>query len=680
MASTGSTVFALSAFFGICICVLLLLRHFIRLRTAPAYLLVPVFLAIALPASIALLVPIDLASRAEARRGIWLPERALLVCWRISYWLTFILPILGDFMDAGYRDPKGRLTYTLRTNAKYYLLVLGCAVGGLVYIIISYGFDLTAIKSLVMALAYVWGLVFAIYLMGHGLVAIPRRLIRSANISGSLRALQAKAPKVHDKMEESISVLEELQAQVTQLSKRKTGTARDFQEWIDDLAAGNELPESRIASDPIAREATARVPAIVTERYLADVTRRSIRAHHQRARYIQEWDLLVREASQLQNILDSEGSKRLTFGSHSSRFDPLTPYTRHVFYTRILPTASIVLGGFLALGSTCILLSEFIKWPAPQLSPVSLTVVHHPSNMHIGFGGQLTAAIWIFYMCLCTLSSLSDVPVWGGRALVARNTHSESVCWYALQVSKLTVPLSYNFLTFLPKQIHENTVFFQFLGRLINLTPLGAGFDFIFPIFILLPVCATLFNLYGRIKSVFGFNFFEEEEEESNGSGFRVGGWREGRDLINRELQGGPGSLGLSPRPSSDDAARAAPTLWVPPAERNENSSEQSSRPQAMRPTRPSARGPALEPTLPEDDENIFQLFGKRVKNTIDTIDKPKWMQPSSPTSSGRPFNFKKPKWMTGGDTPEPSSNGGDGNSTLDRLFGGRSNDGQVRL
>lgn len=583
-------------------------------------------------------------------------------------------------MDAGYRDPKDRLTYSLQRNARYYLIVLGCAVGGLVYIIISYGFNLTAVKSLVMALAYVWGLVFAIYLMGHGLVAIPRRLIRNANISSSLRIIQAKAPKVHDKMEESISILEELQAQITQLSKRKTGTARDFQEWIDDLAAGNELPESRIASDPIAREATARVPAVVTERYLADLTRRSSRAHHRRARYIQEWDILVREASRLQNILDSEGSKSLTFSHRSSRINLLTPYTRYILYTRILPIASIALGGFLALGSICILLSEFIKWPAPQLSPVSLTVVHHPSNKHIGFGGQLTAAIWIFYMCLCTLSSLSDVPVWGGRALVVRNTHSESACWYALQVSKLTVPLSYNFLTFLPKHIHESTVFFQFLGRLINLTPLGAGFDFIFPIFILLPIFATLFNLYGRIKSVFGFNFFEGEEEESNASGFGVGGWREGRDLINRELQGGPGSLGLSPAPSSDDAARPAPTLWVPPAERNENYSEPSSRRQATRSNRPPVRGPALDPIVPEDDENIFQLFGKRVRNTFDTIDKPKWMQPSSPTSGGRPFNFKKPKWMTGGDTSEPSGSGGDGNSSLDRLFGGRSNDGQVRL
>ena len=38
----------------------------------------------------------------------------------------------------------------------------------------------------------------------------------------------------------------------------------------------------------------------------------------------------------------------------------------------------------------------------------------------------------------------------GNRALVKRQTYAESACWYSLQVAKLTVPLSYNFITMLP--------------------------------------------------------------------------------------------------------------------------------------------------------------------------------------------------------------------------------------
>jgi hypothetical protein len=91
----GSEIFALVALLVISLVVLLILRHYLPLRTTPAYLLVPIFFALWLPASIVLLVPIDLASNARDQdagsRGIWLFDRVLLVSWRICYWLTFAL-------------------------------------------------------------------------------------------------------------------------------------------------------------------------------------------------------------------------------------------------------------------------------------------------------------------------------------------------------------------------------------------------------------------------------------------------------------------------------------------------------------------------------------------------------------------------------------------------------------
>lgn len=91
--SLGSDTFALLALASITTFVLLLLRHFLPLRTTPAYLILPIFLALALPISIILLVPIDLASSSrtdeEALRGIWLPQGVVLVAWRLTYWLTF---------------------------------------------------------------------------------------------------------------------------------------------------------------------------------------------------------------------------------------------------------------------------------------------------------------------------------------------------------------------------------------------------------------------------------------------------------------------------------------------------------------------------------------------------------------------------------------------------------------
>lgn len=91
----GSTIFALLALLIISLIVLAILRHYLPLRTTPGFYLVPIFFALWLPSIVVVLVPIDLASSAttddEATRGIWLPERVILVSWRITYWLTFVL-------------------------------------------------------------------------------------------------------------------------------------------------------------------------------------------------------------------------------------------------------------------------------------------------------------------------------------------------------------------------------------------------------------------------------------------------------------------------------------------------------------------------------------------------------------------------------------------------------------
>ena len=97
--AAGSGVFSILALLLICAFVLLLLRHYLPLRKTPAYFIIPIFLALALPLSIILLVPIDLAGfvedegerRAKGTSAIWLPSGLLQVCWRLSYWLTFAL-------------------------------------------------------------------------------------------------------------------------------------------------------------------------------------------------------------------------------------------------------------------------------------------------------------------------------------------------------------------------------------------------------------------------------------------------------------------------------------------------------------------------------------------------------------------------------------------------------------
>lgn len=702
----GSEVFAAIALLVLSFAVLLILRYYLPLRATPAYVLVPIFFALWLPAFIVLLVPIDLASSAAtddvAARGIWFPPRLLLVSWRITYWLTFaltwfILPILAEYSDAGYREPKDRIMYSLRQNAQYQAIVFGSGILGLIYVFISYGFRLVSLKSVVMALAYCWGLFLAIYLMGHGLVTIPRTLLRNASISGRLRRLQSHAPRLYERMEDAIMNLEELEVQVSELSKRKTGSARNFQDWIEDLADMCSVPESRPGSSAPRIGTESRIlPTVITEKYLADLTRQLDRARHTRSRYVDEWNLLLLDASKTQAILDSAASKKLDFGSATpgssflERTTILTPYTRYLYHFHILPALRVLFAGFLALASACIIWSEMVRTALPSLSVIRLSVVHHWTGEkgQVGFAGQVIAALWILYMCAAALTSMTEVKVWRGRALVRRNTAYESGFWYASYVARLSVPLSYNFMTFLSPKVYLKTRFYNFLGQLIDFTPLGNWFDNLFPVLILIPVCATLFGLYGKVKRMVGFDMDLVDEDE-NETGYGTGSWREGRALIERELNG----TSLSRREAiiGGSAARSTPILSVPAARREgapqtpfatspssyrDNLPTQTSRAAAL------SRSRIANSVGDAEDDNFFTSLGHRMKNTIDTIDTPKWFQEIGD-------GIKKPRWLggddegaQGGSSSGGGASGGSNNNNLDvrRWFGGGGDNGRIRL
>lgn len=595
----------------------------------------------------------------------------------------FILPILAEYSDTGYREPWDKLMYSLRANAQFYAMILGAGTVGLVYIFASYEFSFTALKALIMALAYCWGLILAIYLMGHGLVSLPRQLLRSGSISGRLRSLQIKAPRVYEKMEDSLTGVEEIEQQVSELSRRKTGSAAAFQDWIEELQEMASVPESQPRQgllDPTTTAGQA-VPHVITEKYLADLTRKLVRARHSRSRYVGEWTRLVQEAAKLQMILDSVASKKLDFGNaspHAGFWDKvkiLTPYSRYVAYYYVFPYIRMGLGGFLALASACIVWSEIVKFPFPKLSIIRVSVVHHwvGDKAQVGFAGQVISAFWICYMCAAALSSMTEVKAWRGRALVKRNTGHEAAFWFATQVAKLSVPLSYNFLTFLSSEVYQKTIFYSFLGQYVDVTPLGKWFDNFFPIALVVPVLAALFGIYGRVKRLFtGVDIIDDEED--NPTGYGTGSWREGRDLIAREL-GGNSTPRRSGTAANGASGRAAPILSIPAIQ---DSAATPSRSPVRSPVgnarRPGQTRPRFTDEPPEDD-NIFTIIGHRMKNTVDSFETPQWFQ-----DIGQ--GIKKPKWM-GGDGGQPAASGSGSTSNengtdIRRWFGG--GDSHIRI
>jgi hypothetical protein len=188
-----------------------------------------------------------------------------------------------------------------------------------------------------------------------------------------------------------------------------------------------------------------------------------------------------------------------------------------------------------------------------------------------------------------------------------------------------------------PKDGENLSIFSMFLGQNINLTPLGSAFNAWFPLFILIPVIFTLFNLYEMIRGILGLGdlggwIIDDEEDEDRGE---IASVVEGRSILKREL-----GLTSGDGPGPSIARRG-------PREGRSLAGERS--------TRPTYSDPIDDDE--DEDENFLISTGHRLWNTItNKVDDLR----SSRTSGDRPIDdeeggllarIPRPKWLKRGDS-----------------------------
>ncbi len=110
-----------------------------------------------------------------------LPDHVLLNLWRVVYWssqlLTWlILPLMQSYTTAGEFTVSGKLRSALWDNAVYYASYLFIALVLVVYIALQPGLhlDWEKIKAIAAAASNTWGLFVLVFMLGYGLVEVPR--------------------------------------------------------------------------------------------------------------------------------------------------------------------------------------------------------------------------------------------------------------------------------------------------------------------------------------------------------------------------------------------------------------------------------------------------------------------------------------------------------------------------
>lgn len=139
------------------------------------------------------LVPTDVATTLQDE-----PAALLWLWWRIVYWYGFAgqflwLPIHQEYVDSGHFFWSDRLKAALQNNLMLYAVLGGLGAVGIVALKVVGNLSFSNIVGICIALSNAFGLIAGIFLMGYGLVAIPRTLWRLSDVKGRMRLTCHKA-------------------------------------------------------------------------------------------------------------------------------------------------------------------------------------------------------------------------------------------------------------------------------------------------------------------------------------------------------------------------------------------------------------------------------------------------------------------------------------------------------
>lgn len=512
------------------------IQFHINIFKYPIYVLISFSLAVFIPLSIIFLLPIDYVSHNSSKSIEWfsLPDTAILYIWKTNYWITFlltwlILPVLQEFYRSGSYNDLDKLKDALKRNLKLQAIILGVSIIGVFYLIFESGLTFNHIKLMIIAISHIYALVLALWLMSHGLINIPRNKWIEGNHFNNLSHHYLKVPKAIDNLEDTTISFKEEVLQVLVLSKNFTSTSdEDFQyrDWILNLY--NSIPAELIESmesqylessnNSITRDQLNR-------QFMTKLTATFNLNLNKVIAYESEFNNLFMKIIQLEDIVNSKSnttlneSRKLNYriNNHKALLSPRSNYIYQIYFKPIISRSFSLL---LFSGSVIILQSELFH--STRLSLINTLV--YSTGIHSYNVLQLIISSIIFsYMLFSSLNSLTHLKIFNIYHLVPHNSDIVSCCFYTTYIARLTIPLSYNFITLF---ISRESIFEQWFGKSIHLTGLFNSLNNWIPRFVMIPVILTIFNVYDKLKKKIGLNsdlydswaLFDDDNTDQSGN------------------------------------------------------------------------------------------------------------------------------------------------------------------
>ncbi|GJJ69973.1 hypothetical protein EMPS_02322 [Entomortierella parvispora] len=489
---------------------------------------------------------------------MYVSSEFLVAAWRTIYWCSFaltwaLIPLLQAYTQSGEFTVMKRIRSAVRYNILYQLVVGSIALLGLVYVWYAQG--TSNLRAYIMALSNSWGLILVVIFMGYGMVDVPRRLWHQGDNARELRRISFKASVVKDKRQDTedevLSVAKELSVVCHKLQLSDPLRVHVDRMVADFPAVRGVQFESSRTSSPIPRNDAAGgantggatsgpptrpalvggiaarkhsmdglVPAIITEKYLADLHARIKRALRMKDRWTAIWHDLLKAGFLAQDIQENADNPEKKFrstlrplGSKPKDWRLSLEWHWHLNIRPVLLKSASVI---------CAALSLLIVWSEmtyqnvnPILSVIGLLV--QIARQNVSYGSiEAISFLTMCYMCTCAYTTLMKMKLLNNYVLVPNHhTDEPTLLFIGSYLCRLTFPLVYNYLTISTIGKEDSTIFAQYMGK-IDMVPFLGEFNYYMPYVILVPTLITLFNVFAKMFAICSIsdNFFDNDDDE----------------------------------------------------------------------------------------------------------------------------------------------------------------------
>ncbi|CAK9859285.1 unnamed protein product [Sphagnum jensenii] len=473
--------------------------------------------------SIIILVPADIWTTVS-----YGSSKTIGILWSWSYWSTFILtwflvPLLQGYEDAGDFTVANRLKTSAQGNLMLYGAVGAVSMIGVFIMVFMGTLHWNKVLGVAIACSNTFGLVTGAFLLGFGLVEIPRSMWRNADLQYRQKVLSHKIAKAAVKLDDAHQELSTaiVIAQATSNQMARHDSLRPCMDVID------EIMTEMVREDPMFKPSGGRMGESdmdydTDEKSMAALKRRLLKAQSAYYRYKSDYSGYVWEALELEETV--KNLERGTTASDWCFASSIQPVRTGSFATILSKVEYVwrcilrqhlvkVLAATLGIMSVAIVMAEATLLFEADLSLFSVILRMVDEEVLL----QVVAFVPLAYMCVCTYFSLIRLGMMTIYYLAPKHTSSVSLLMLCSMVARYAAPLCYNFLYLIRLRTPDGkpslTVFETRMGAMTD------TFNRIYPLFMVIYTGLLASNVLDRVMGVFGSwrKFRNHDVEDAQG-------------------------------------------------------------------------------------------------------------------------------------------------------------------